>query len=188
MNKFFKKQRHLLSRTSRPISYKWLSAFGLVPAWFERVFCGLPAFWSKLKVPQGGLAESPMVFTYKTPELIGPESGWWVVTDTEVIVKTAAFVLMELYDGYWIWALSPHTWKAIDTLGLDVAFGNRKNTCEIQQLAKVIGNPNFLFLPSGWTLCVAMEGRSPGRQDPGADFLYYDRGVGTRYHTVKQLS
>lgn len=46
-----------------------------------------------------------MMFTYKVHEFCDLESGWWVVAYTELVRKTAAFVLFEGYDSYRLWAL-----------------------------------------------------------------------------------
>lgn len=85
-------------------------------------------------------------------ELMDPESGWRVVACTEIDVKTAAFVLMEVYDNFGIWALSLHMLNAIKTFGIDVGLVSRVNVCDIWRLFKVMDNTNFLSLPSEGTL------------------------------------
>lgn len=105
-NTFVKNQRFLHSWTARPIIYQCLETFCLVPAWIERAFCRLTAVWSKLKVPHGGIAELLMIFSYNMLELMDPESRWWVFACVELDLKTDAFVLMDVYDNYRLWALS----------------------------------------------------------------------------------
>ena len=54
-----------------------------------------------------------MVFTCEMRELQDTDSGWWVVAYTELAIKTAAYVFMNLYDTFRLWAHSRHMMNAV---------------------------------------------------------------------------
>ena len=81
---------------------------------------------------------------------------------------------MDVNDSNLIWALSPHLLNALDTLDLDVALVSRNNAGEFRDLLRAILVINFDECSLQWALRRTAVGRSPGRQDDGADFAYYD--------------
>lgn len=85
------------------------------------------------------MVELPPVFSYIGGAMIDyPLSGWWVVVLTEMVVKTATFILQEVYDQYWLWALSPHTARFSRELDLLPVVGSEVNIDEYLDLVRVI--------------------------------------------------
>ena len=179
---FVKNTRRLRAKHGRAIPYQCLATFNLAPEFFRRAFCELTRFWSRIECPRGCNVELPMVFTYKMRELMDPDSGWWVVAYTEMAVKTACFVLMDVYDNYRLWSLSPHMIDCMKQLDLSVSLGNAASVADFTRLLDVIEGTKFSESPSAWTLRGDVEQnasstrsrRGWGRQGGGADFVYYD--------------
>lgn len=171
---FVKNERRLRSKHGRPIPWQCLSTFGVGRDFLSRAFCALTPFWSRIEVPRGMCVELPMVFSYKMRELHDPNSGYWVVAYTEMVIKTAAFLLFEVYDNFRLWALSPHTIEFIRTLDLDSALGSRSNATEILRLCTVIENKDYTRLPTEWRVRGHGVSLSGGRRSAGADWMYYD--------------
>ena len=169
-----KNERRLRSRYGRPVPYQCLSTFGVRRSFMERAFCELTGYWSRIEVPRGCSAELPMVFSYKMRELMDPQSGWWVVAYTEFAVKVAAFILMDAYDRFRLWALSPTLISQLLMLDLDGALGNAENARELRRMLRVINDTDFSSLPNWWSARGDAESRSPGRTGIGADWVYYD--------------
>ena len=166
--------RRFRSRLNRAVPYECLNMFGLHDGYFLNGFAELTPQWRKLEVPRGCNAELPMIFSYKMDELHDPQSGYWVVAYTEWVVKVAAFILFDVYDSYRLWALSPAMIEAIGQLNLDQALGNRENARELRRLVAVIENTRFSDFPAEWRARGSHASLDPGRQGPGADFIYYN--------------
>ena len=181
-----KNERRLRSKYGRPVPYQCLSTFGVRRSFFERAFCALTPYWSRIEVPRGCAAELPPIFSYKMRELMDPASGWWVVAYTEFAVKVAAFVLMDAYDRYRLWALSPTLITQLLRLNLDRALGNAGNVRERRRLLRVIQDTNFNVLPDWWSARGQVESRSPGRTGPGADWVWYDPWQRCRLNTGEE--
>lgn len=132
--------------------------------------------WSRVEVPQGCLVELPPVVSYLGSELVAdPESGVWVVVLTEMVAKTASFILQEAYDCYRLWALSPHTIRFIRELDLSLVLGNQVNVDELLGFVQVIEDTDFKSLPGRWKNRSSRSvEKSPGRIGVGADWVYYD--------------
>lgn len=56
-----------------------------------------------IEVPRVCNVELPL--TYHMFEFLEPESPWWIVAYTELIVKTAEFVLFDVNESCTLWAL-----------------------------------------------------------------------------------
>ena len=67
-----------------------------------------------------------------------PRSGWWVVAYTEQAVKTAVYILMDVYFILRVWSVSPHLARALGELNLDAALGCAANVAEFRRLLGVI--------------------------------------------------
>lgn len=66
---------------------------------------------------------------------------------TEMVVKTAAFVLKEAYDQYRLWALSPRTVRFSRELNLLPVLGFHANVNEYLCQLRVIEATDFTVLP-----------------------------------------
>ena len=94
---------------------------------------------------------------------------------TEMVAKTAAFILQEVYDNFRLWAVSPHTISFSRELDLVPILGNRENVDEYLHLLRVVERTDFAQLPPTWRARgEKKEDSSPGRVGPGGDWLYYD--------------
>ena len=80
---FVLSELRLHARHGRAIPYHCLATFNLRHAFFERAFCVLTQFWSRIESPRGCTVELPPVFAYSMRELRNPSSDWWVVAYTE---------------------------------------------------------------------------------------------------------
>ena len=133
----------------------------------------LHRLWGRIEVPRGCYAELPPCFTYIWREMKEDDnSGWWVVAFTEMICKTAAYILQDVYDSYRLWALSAVTIRCCRELNLVPVLGNQKNVDEFLSLLDVIESTTFTDLPATWR----QRGErahdcSPGRSGAGADWL-----------------
>jgi hypothetical protein len=114
------------------------------------------------------------VFTYKAEELMDPNSGYWVVAYTELVAKAAAYLLFEVWDVYRLWAMSPDMLINMEKLDLEVVFGNASSADELRRLMAVIRGTNFAAVPTDCRARGQMPSRSPGRQGPGGDWIWYD--------------
>lgn len=115
------------SRHGRAISYQLLGTFGLGKEFFCRAFARLTPYWGHLDVPCGCYVERPPVFSYRMRELCDRESPWWVATYTELAVKTAEFILFDVYDWCRLWSLSREMIEGIQRLNSETIFGNEGN-------------------------------------------------------------
>lgn len=169
-------ERRFRSKFGRAIPYQCVTVFSMKDSYFRKAFCGLPNHWRTIEVPMSCAVESPMIFSYRARQLMDPQSGWWVVAYTEFAVKTAAFILMEVYDNFRLWSLSPDMIGAIRSLDLTRALGCVENVRECLALLDVIEGTNYEALPSSWRNRGTrfVESRSPGRCGPGADWVYFD--------------
>ena len=194
---FVRSERHLRARHGRAIPYHCLATFNLRYAFFERAFCELTQFWSRIESPRGFTVELPPVFTHRMRELMDPSSGWWVVAYTEQAIKTAVYILMDVYFNLRLWSVSPHLARALGELNLDAALGCAANVAEFRRLLGVIESTDFSSKPSSWTfrgdenarVGAHQNRRGWGRQGPGADFIYYDpwRQVEISAEQAKQI-
>lgn len=75
-----------------------------------------------------------MVFTYRSPELRDPESGWRVVDFIEFAAKTPEFLLVEDYDSFRLWFISLERIHDIRELDLDLVLGSRVTSDECERL------------------------------------------------------
>lgn len=73
-----------------------------------------------------------------------------MVACTEVSAKVASFVLLEVYDNYSLWALSPDMIRCICKLDFPAVLGCRGNSDEIFRLLRVIERTNFAVLDDSW--------------------------------------
>lgn len=158
------------------VPYQDLQAFSFRAAARADRWPQVSSMWSRVEVPQGCLVELPPVITYLGSELIAdPNSGIWVVAFTEMVAKTASFIIQEVYDNYRLWALSPHTIRFARELDLKPVLGNQANVEEFLSLLRVIETTDFGSLPTSWrNRSTRANERSPGRVGPGADWVYYD--------------
>ena len=136
---FVRSERRLRARHRREIPYHCLATFNLRPAFFEREFCELTQFWSRIESPRGCTVELPPVFAYRMREFMDPSSGWWVVAYTEQAIKTAVYILMDVYFNLRLWSVSPHLARALSELNLDAALGCAANVAEFRRLLGVDG-------------------------------------------------
>ena len=61
----------------------------------------------------------------------------------ELAVRTALFILMDVYDTNRLWALSPHMINALENLYIHVFLGSRNNDDERHKLLRTIRAINF---------------------------------------------
>lgn len=62
------------------------------------------------------------MFSYRMCDLLDPASPWWVVANSELAAKTAAFVLFDVYDLGRLCAFSWATLWGTRRLNLKVVF------------------------------------------------------------------
>lgn len=73
------------------------------------------------------MVELPPEFSYVGSAMVTyTKCGWWVVSLTDMIEKTASFILQEMYEYFRIWALSPDTTRFSDS-DLIKVLGNQVN-------------------------------------------------------------
>ncbi len=172
-------ERRLRSLTGRIIPFHVLHHHCFRHRYLEEFFVGLNTGWKRLEVPRGCVAELPAVFSYKTSELLDPQSGWWVVAFTEWAAKVAGAVLGDVYDTFRLWYLPPLMIAGIRSLDLVTVLGNATNAAEMRRLLAVIEATDFSTKPDHWNerskrLGTHAVEHSPGRAGNGADFIYYD--------------
>ena len=146
----------------------------------RRGFCRFPEAWQRYEVAQGCTPELPTVVSYKTSQLMRRDSGWWVVVYTEHACKTAAYLLMDVYDSLRLWWIPTALIEAIRALDLVEVLGNQANVHELNQLLQVIESTDFTMVDSQNSLRYANTGFCPGRTAPGGDFIYYDPWTRTK--------
>lgn len=127
-----------------------------------------------------------MVFTHKMWELMDLESRWWVVPYAELVGKSMTFELMDVYDNYRLWVLSPHVLNAINNLGLDVALRNRANTCEIQRLLRLSRIPTSRLVRLSGCCWVRQRASLLSRRVRVRTLCVTLRRERKRYHTLKR--
>ena len=113
---FVRSEHRLWARHGRAIPYHCLATFNLRPAFLKRTFCGLTQCWSRIESPWGCTVALPPVFSYCMRELMDPSSGWRVVAYTDQAIKTAVYILMDLYYKLRLWSVSPHLARALGCL------------------------------------------------------------------------
>ena len=170
-------ERRFRSRLGRAVPYQCLVLFGVRNTFTQRAYAGLTRFWSRIEVPRGSSAELPSVFTHRMRELMDPNSGWSVVAYTEMVAKTAAFVLMDAYHNYRLWALSPDSIEGIRALDLVRVLGNQANADECLKFLDIIEATNFAREPAQWRARQSGLSLSTGRRGAGADWIYFDPWV-----------
>lgn len=178
---------HLRSKHGRGIPYQCLSTFGLNAEFFRRPFARLTPCWSRLEVPRGCVAELPAVFTYRIRELMDPASLWWTVAYTKLAAKTAALVLLELFDSCRLWDLSHEMIEGMRRLNLQSVLGNNRNASERCRFLDAIGTSRFRDLLSTWSSRGMLPSLSPGRTDKGADYRFYNPFTG-RFITAEEAT
>lgn len=99
-------ERRLRSKHGRVIWRQCLTTFRLRDAFFARAFPAVTPYWMSIEVPRGCSAETPWIFTYYARELQDPHAGCWRIAYTEFAACVAAFIPIEVYDTYRLWALS----------------------------------------------------------------------------------
>ena len=130
-------------------------------------------------------------------ELMDPSSGWWVVAYTEQAIKTAVYILMDVYFNLRLWSVSPHLDRALGELNIDAALGCAANVAEFHWLLGVIESTDFSTKPCSWTFRGYVSARVGahqnrhgwGRKGPGADLIYYHpwRQVAISAEQAKQI-
>lgn len=75
-----------------------------------------------------------MVFTDSSRETHDPNYGCWVVVYTEFSAKSAAFLLVEVYDSYLLLRLSVDMMRSISCLDLFQVLRPSANAEEVERL------------------------------------------------------
>lgn len=96
-------------------------------------------------------------------EFLNTESPWWVVAYTELAVKTAAFVLFDVYDPCHLWSLSHEMIQGIRCLDLETFLGNAGNAREFLALIVEIEWSRFRDLLSQCSVRGALPSLARGR-------------------------
>ena len=112
------------------------------------VFLRVPEGWAQYEFARNYNVELPLVLTYKTIWLLDRRSGWWVVAYTDNAAKTAAFILMDVYDNLRLRWLPTALIEGIRRLPLLQILGNRSNVQELHRLLRVIEKTKFEKLPA----------------------------------------
>lgn len=71
------------------------------------------------------------------------ESGWWVVAYTEMVCRTAALLLFDVYDSLRLWWVPQATidaWRNIDLVSI---LGSQANVDELLDLLRVVKKTHF---------------------------------------------
>ena len=124
----------------------------------------------------------PPVFAYRMCELMDPSSGWWGFAYTEQAIKTAIYILMDVYFNLRLFSMSTHLAGALGELNLDAELGCAENVADFRRLLGVIESTDYSSKPSSWTFHGDVNARVGAKQSrrgwvlqgPSAEFIYYD--------------
>lgn len=167
-------ERRMRSKYDLAIPFQCMTPFSTRPGFRDNGFPRLTAFWRKIEVPRGCLAELPPVFTYKAEELMDANSGWWVVAYTEFVLRVVAFLLFEAYDNIRAWAVSKDLIRLARGLNLEPSLGSMENVNEALRLLTAVEATRFDTLPERWRMRGTYEAGSIGRAGAGADYVFFN--------------
>ena len=151
-------------------------------------FVPIPACWDRIEVPRGCLVELPPVLTYFGSKLLrDPHSGFWTVFYTEWAVKTAVFILWDVYDNCRLWYLQPTTIDHLKRLDLRVPLGGSDNSSEFRRLLAVIEQTDWSAVPKEWSRRGKLNRRdhSKGRDAEAGDYIFYDPWSGEKVSAAR---
>lgn len=97
-----------------------------------------------------------------------------MVAYTEIIARTVAFLLFDVYASFRLWAVSPDTFHLACDLNLKPVLGPMYIVTESMRILDVAGNTRFDTLPVHWRNHSEYDSGGVGRVGPGADYLYYN--------------
>lgn len=140
---------------------------------FRRAFDRLTLYWSRLEVPRRFCFEVPPTFSYCIGDPFDRESPWWVMEYTEISIKTAALIFLEVYDSCRLWALNREMIQEIRRLILEKILGNTGNVREFLSLFEAIGGSKFREFLARWSCGGMLPILSPGHTGGGVDYRFY---------------
>ena len=140
-------ERRARTKTGLAIPYQCTTHHLMTDEGRRAAFPRVTSGWDLIEVPRGCHAELPPVFSYKGSVLRDRYSGWWVVAYTELIAKTAAFVLFDTYDSLRLWSLSKRCIAFCRQLDLVPVLGNAENAREFMDLLNLIEETDFASYP-----------------------------------------
>lgn len=100
-----------------------------------------------------------------------PGSPGCVLVYTELVLKTAAYILYKLYDTCRIWLLSRKMIQGIRRFDQKTLLGNAANASEYLSLVDVIEDSRFWDLLNTWS-CSVLLSPHPGCSNGAADYRF----------------
>lgn len=162
------------SKHGLAVPYQCLTTFDTGGCFRDSAFPRLTSFWRRIEMRHACPAELPPVYTYKAEEFMDPNSGWWVVAYTELVLCVISFLLYEAYENVRISAVSPDLIRLTRDLDLETPLGSIQNAAEALWILTVIKSTLFDSLPERWCQRGSYQSGSVGRVRDGAYFIYYN--------------
>lgn len=109
-----------------------------------------------LEVCHGFLHEQETILLYNSSAFVADrDTGLWVLSYTERVVRVCEALLIEMYDYFNLWYVPPDIIALSKTLGVGmaVALGYNANVRQLFNLLDVIDATQFDRLPRNWQRC-----------------------------------